>query len=92
MNEAAALVKVPEFVMCMGHSKARTGAEGKAQLHDDGGISVNGIWPLGICLLILAGMGALFGECLPFPQDKYNSFVYKGKKQTPATWVAFHMG
>lgn len=49
MNETAALLKVPEFVMCLGHRQARTGIEGEAQLHHDGGISINAIWPLGIC-------------------------------------------
>lgn len=32
VNEAAALLKVPEFVMCLGHRQARTRTEGEAQL------------------------------------------------------------
>lgn len=60
VNEGAALLKVLELVMCVGHRQARTGTEGEAQLHNDGGISVNGIWPLGSCLLILVGTGGLF--------------------------------
>lgn len=89
VNEAAALLKVPEFVMCLGHRQPRTRTEGEAQLHHDGVIHVNGIWPLGICLLILAGTGGLFGECLPFPQHKFNSFVYKAKNKPQPCGLSF---
>ena len=83
MNEAAAPVKVPGFVTCLGHGQPKTGAERGARLHRAGGICVNGIRLLESCLFILAGTGRLFGEHLPFPQHKYSCFVYKGKNPNP---------
>lgn len=63
-----------------GTRAAEAGAEQGARLHRAGGIGVNGIWLLEICSLILAGTGRRFGKHLPFPQHKYNFFVYNGKK------------
>lgn len=94
MNEAAAPVKVPEFVTCLGQWQPRAGAEQGPQLHRAGGIGVDGIWRLEIHSLILARTGRLFLVNASLFPSKNTTALYLGKKKPnpPARWAVFHRG